>query len=133
MARYATLEAVMLIEIWERLRGYDKWISTDAIIESSRVTSHHSRSVNFDDSSDALMWTDRKGERHRDSINVRDDSPLYQLVEGATIQVRFNPDDPEKYYLRELLQTRVNAVARRVAIIFLIAVIITVAGWLRAH
>jgi hypothetical protein len=27
----------MLIEIWERLRGYDKWIETEAKIESSKV------------------------------------------------------------------------------------------------
>jgi hypothetical protein len=26
---------IMLIEIWERLRGYDKWIQTEATVQSS--------------------------------------------------------------------------------------------------
>jgi hypothetical protein len=29
--------AIMLIEIWERLRGYDKWVQTEAKIESSNL------------------------------------------------------------------------------------------------
>jgi hypothetical protein len=27
----------MLIEIWERLRGYDKWIKTEATVQSSEL------------------------------------------------------------------------------------------------
>jgi hypothetical protein len=38
-------KAIMLIEIWERLRGYDKWVQTEAKVESSQVeeTVHSTR------------------------------------------------------------------------------------------
>jgi hypothetical protein len=42
----ANVNAIMLIELWERLRGYDKWVETQAMIKSARagqveVAEHH--------------------------------------------------------------------------------------------
>jgi len=30
----------MLIKLWERIRGYDRWVQTDATIESSAMEDH---------------------------------------------------------------------------------------------
>jgi hypothetical protein len=104
----------MLIEIWERLRGYDKWVQTEAKIESSDVEKQPIRNrsgvvVDYAYSSgDTLSWTDASGEKQYAPFTVPDDSPLYQLVGGETVTIRYNPAKPDEFYYRELLRTRVH-------------------------
>ena len=98
----------MLIEIWERLRGYDKWIETDATVESSEAANYQLHGRDLSSSEDVIVWTDAGGEKHRAPFRVQADSPLFQLVQGSTISIRYNPADPEEYYFRELLQARVR-------------------------
>ncbi len=128
----------MLIEIWERLRGYDKWVEAVAKVESSQVgeTAHTQRSGNVSytyDSDDVLVWTDHQGAAQRAYFRIPDDSPLYQLVDGAAITIRYNPANPEQYYLRDLLQTRVHTTVKSVPITLLFIAVVVVAGWLRAR
>ena len=108
----------MLIEIWERLRGYDKWIETEAKVESSKVRETpdaESGGIAYN-CEDVLVWTDRQGENQRAYFAVPDGSPLYQLIGGETIKIRYNPAEPDQYYLRELLQARVRRSATRVIV-----------------
>jgi hypothetical protein len=83
-----------LIEIWERLRGYDKWIEAQASIESSTVeetpvTDRSGQSIGFTYASgDMLAWTDQQGEKQYADFTVPDDSPLYQLVGGESVTIR---------------------------------------------
>ena len=99
----------MLIELWEKIRGYDKWVETEAIVEESLVTTHENDGGQFSVSDEVLVWADSQGERHRAAFAVREDSALYQLVEGSTIRIRYSPADPEEFYIRELVQARVRA------------------------
>jgi hypothetical protein len=128
----------MLIEIWERLRGYDKWEPAQAKVESSQVeeTAHPDRSGNVTytyDSADVLVWVDRRGVNQRAYFHVPDDSPLYQVIDGEMVAIRFNPANPEQYYLRELLQTRVHTVVKLASVTLLFIGIVLLGGWLRAR
>jgi hypothetical protein len=115
----------MLIEMWERLRGYDKWIEAEAEIESSQVSTYYDRQGEHEQSSDILKWTDIQGETHRCDFTVPEDSSLYQNVAGQTITIRYSPADPERYYLRELLQTRMRIVVRfAVPVLLLIGLVV---------
>lgn len=117
----------MLIELWERLRGYDKWVETEATVEKSQVTTHENDGGQYSISDDLLMWVDTLSDRHRAAFAVREDSPLYQLVDGSTIPIRYNPADPEQLYIRELLQTRVRIWVKGIAAaVILIGVVILV-------
>ena len=104
----------MLIEIWERLRGYDKWIQTEAKIESSNLEEikHYDRYGNQMESSwasdDEVVWTDKMGQKQSAEFKVPEDSPIYQLLDGETVTIRYNPARPEEFYYRELLRTRVH-------------------------
>jgi hypothetical protein len=104
----------MLIEIWERLRGYDKWVETQAKFESSDVEKKpiRDRSGTVVDyryvSGDLLTWTDRQGKKQSASFTVPDDSPIYQMVGGESVTIRYNPARPDRFYYRELLRTRVH-------------------------
>jgi hypothetical protein len=104
----------MLIEIWERVRGYDKWIQADARIESSNLeeTEHYDRYGKQIESSwksdDEIVWTDQMGQEQRADFDVPEESPIYQLVDGETVTIRYNPAKPEEFYYRELLRTRVH-------------------------
>lgn len=103
----------MLIEIWERMRGYDKWVQTEATINSSNVekTEHVDRAGNTSytwASGDGLVWVDLQGQQHGADFRVDDESPLYQLVGGESVTIRYNPAKPDEYYFRELLRSRVR-------------------------
>ncbi|MGA2349226.1 MAG: hypothetical protein ABSF70_02235 [Terracidiphilus sp.] len=131
-------ESAMLIEMWERLRGYDKWIQTDAKVESSLVekTAHvDGDGIAYEtyDSSDVLLWADQHGENQRAYFTVPADSPLYQLIGGESISIRYNPEIPDQYYLRELFLTRIRKAAIQVAILPLLIGIAILMGWLSAR
>lgn len=103
----------MLIEWWERLRGYDKWVEAEATVESSRIEMVPSpgRGSAIKQNDDVLIWTDNNGERHRAYFEVQGvDTSLYELDKGSKIRIRYNPADPDQYYLRELLKKQVIGV-----------------------
>jgi hypothetical protein len=100
----------MLIEIWERLRGYDKWVETEATINSSRLADvelFNSRAAREWRSASTLAWTDQAGQQHSASFEVSDNSPLFQLYEGQTVTIRCNPANPNEFYLPGVLKSRV--------------------------
>jgi len=119
----------MLIEIWERLRGYNKWIQTEATIESSNleetpIADRYGRIIDYSYASgDILTWTDHQGEKQYADFSVPDDSPIYQLVDGDTVTIRYNPAKPEEFYYRELLRTRVHTVVKTTIVTLLFLVI----------
>jgi hypothetical protein len=107
----------MLIELWERLRGYDKWIDVAASIESSKMRriAHNGRdgSVSYSyNSGNQLTWIDVQGAKHYAQFTVDDQSPLYELVGGESVAIRYNPSDPDRFYYRDLLQSRISFILR---------------------
>lgn len=107
----------MLIEPWEILRGYDRWIDVEAKIVSSDVrrTAHHGHdgSVSYSyDAGDQLTWTDAQGNTQFADFQVDDQSSLYQFVGGESIAIRYNPRDPSRFYSRDLLRSRVHFISR---------------------
>jgi hypothetical protein len=86
----------MLIEIWERLRGYDKWTQTEATILSSDLVGQVSKNV--------IGWTDVSGKSHTAKYSVFSGSRLYQLYDGQTVTIRYNQANPAEYYFRDLFR-----------------------------
>jgi uncharacterized protein DUF3592 len=103
----------MLIEIWERLRGYDKWTEAEVTIESSDLLSKGSRyGIGYATpklaSREQIDWSDSEGRRRSAEFEVDDESPLYQLLGGERVTIRYNPARPGQYYFRDLLRSRVR-------------------------
>jgi len=105
----------MLTEIWLRQRGYDKWVQTEATILSSELAepdagllrSEKSGKLNSRDqfywhSTCVIGWKDGSDSFHTASYSVPEWSQLFQLYEGQTVFIRYNPACPGEYYLREL-------------------------------
>jgi hypothetical protein len=95
----------MLIEMWERLRGYDKWVETEAAIKSSELAEVEVRRIRPNRFSEAepvdewhstceLAWTDKAGTQHTDQFEVAEGSPLFQLYDGQTVNIRYDPANP---------------------------------------
>jgi hypothetical protein len=105
-------ECAMLIEIWERLRGYDKWPQTEATIRSStlaEVEVGHTRSgtpIMETQNTCTLVWRDPKGGEQLDDFSVFESSPLFQLYEGQKVTIHCDPADPGKYFFPELQRSR---------------------------
>jgi hypothetical protein len=121
----------MLIELWERLRGYDKWVEAEARIESSETTYASVRGRDCSRSDDIIVWSDSAGEKHRAPFTVPVDSPLFQLVQDSRIGIRYDPADPEQYYFRELLQSRIRKILSTAAAAALLLATLVFIGWLR--
>jgi hypothetical protein len=131
MLRCGTLRAIMLIEIWESLRGYHKWTETQASLESANVKKEPvegSSILVIITSADTLAWTDQTGQKHTAAFTVPDDSPLFKLAPGEAVTIRYNPTNPDSFYLRDLLRTRVHAFF--VKILVWTCVVLIVAGYI---
>ncbi|MGA3009384.1 MAG: DUF3592 domain-containing protein [Terracidiphilus sp.] len=113
----------MLIEILEWLYGYDKWIETEATIESTAVVLFSGSLTHHRDNwcDHVIRWTDRSGERHRATFIAGELSPFFQSVEGTTFTIRFNPVHPEEYYHRALLRRDI----RRTAMFAIFVLVVT--------
>jgi len=107
----------MLIEIWERWRGYDKWIETEAKIDSSdlseaEVASFRDRCgedhIDYEwESTCWIRWADTEGKEHKNFYEVWEDSPLYQLYDGQSVTIRYNPVNADDFYIRGVLRSQV--------------------------
>lgn len=106
----------MLIEIWERLWGYDRWIETEATIKSSTLEmpeagKDKSERRNFNNTyltwqaTCEATWTDRSGTLHKGKFVAGERSPLFQLYDGQTVSLRYNPRNPDELYIRGMLRT----------------------------
>jgi hypothetical protein len=98
--------AIMLIEIWEHLRGYDKWVETRATVVSSETLRKrlgkripNPRTDQF--SSDLLLWKDQRDEFHCGPFVNHEGSHLFQTLEGETVSIRYDPAKPDRFYTRE--------------------------------
>ncbi|MGD0938938.1 MAG: DUF3592 domain-containing protein [Terracidiphilus sp.] len=123
----------MLIEIWERLRGYDKWTQTEATVESSveQKDTVVYRGNKFDEysSNDVIVWKDAQGEKQYADFTVQENSPLFQLIDGNSVSIRFNPAKPDEFYYRDLLRERVRKFVGSALVILFIATLIVLRIW----
>ena len=84
-------ESTMLIELWERLRGYGKWTPAVATVQST--TSSPVGEIGSDksqrpvalgsDSICKIRWLDLNQKEHTAEFQAFEESPLYQLFEGT--------------------------------------------------
>ena len=61
-----------------------------------------------------------------------EDSRLFQLIGGETVRIRYNPGDPEQFYCRDLLKTRVHTAVKTACLILFFAVLLIGSAWLKA-
>jgi hypothetical protein len=133
------MAATMLIELWERLRGYDKWVQTEAKIESSDVektpvTDRYGRVVDYAyNAGDVITWVDNRGENQYATFDVAEGSKLYQLVDGDSVTIRYDPAQPDRFYYRDLLRYRVKVTVRATVILLAVAALYIAIFWARLH
>jgi hypothetical protein len=106
----------MLTEIWERLRGYGKWVQTEATIKSSDLKNVEVRFQHYlgeDETVDewrsycVAEWKDQRGNSHSAQYEVSEDSRLFQLYDGQTVTIHYDPENPDQHYLPGVLRSKV--------------------------
>jgi hypothetical protein len=103
----------MLSEWFERLHGYDKWNSAIATVQSIRLSPVGEVGTNKSDPPLALgwevfceiRWEDQNRAEHHAVFRAFEESPLYQLCEGDTVNIRINLAEPSEYYLPTLMKS----------------------------
>jgi gamma-glutamylcyclotransferase (GGCT)/AIG2-like uncharacterized protein YtfP len=100
----------MLITNRQRLRGSDKWPKVEAKILSSEIREPLAADFDLGPSSSfdlecenrcTISWTDTSGREHISEYGVPESSPLFELYDGQTVTIRYDPADPDDFYLRE--------------------------------
>ena len=105
--------AIMLIEIWERLRGYHHWTQAEAKIEFVKEEhTYHDKSgkeLHYTyKTGECLVWTDARGAARQATLKPRGNDPKYQFADEEMATIRYNPANPEQYYFRKLSEMRVR-------------------------
>jgi hypothetical protein len=103
----------MLIEAWERLRGYDKWVAAVATVQSTSLSrvdvgTEKSKSpmpVGWESIS-KISWRDMNQIEHTAEFRAYEESPLYQLIEGDEVRIKYDPANPSEFYLPGLIRSR---------------------------
>jgi hypothetical protein len=108
------MTGIMLIEIWELLRGYHRWSLAEATVEyvkeehvyhdSGGKELHYSYTTG-----ERLVWKDARGEKCTAPLKPPGKNPKYQFAEGETATIRYNPAMPDQYYFRKLAAMRVRS------------------------
>lgn len=126
-------ETAMWLQVWEKVRGYDKWIEAEATVQTPAPR----RSPDWEDVDergwlgDILVWTDGGGNRQSADFIVPDDCTLYQKVSGDTLVIRYDPRNPGRFYLRQLHLIRIRTTVKRILIAASILGLVVMALWVR--
>jgi hypothetical protein len=111
---------------------YEKWTTTVATVQTSRV-----EDAGFGDvlSICTIVWQDQDRVLHTGEFEVVEGSPLYQLCEHDTVDIRFNPTKPDEFYLPNLIQSKLVRISRLT--FFSVLVILVIVGiavsWFGPH
>jgi len=102
---------MMVTRFWAARRlGCHKWPEAEATILSSELREPLAAdfdlgpSSSFDlecESKCVISWIDSSGKEHKSEFGVPESSPLFQLYDGQTVPIRYNPSNPDEFYLRE--------------------------------
>jgi hypothetical protein len=130
------MDAIMLMAIWEWLRGYSKWTPAEATVvfvkEEHTYTDKDGKQLHYSYiTGDRLVWTDAGGEKRSAPLRPAGKDPKYQFAEGETASIRYNPSNPEQYYFRELEKMRVRYVISTALTVIAVAIISVGYVWVR--
>ena len=126
----------MVIEAWELLRGYRNWTPTKATVQASAVAEiefgeNGSRQSIAWQSVCKIAWQDQNQVAHNAEFEVFEESPLYQLCEGDTVDIRFNPRKPDQSYLPGLIQSKLAKTWKLTmfGVLFILVLIAIAVAW----
>ena len=114
----------MLIELWEKLRGYDKWVEAQATVAELKI-----QKGEIDFKADCKIEWDGNGKKQTSSFQADEESPLYQLSEGDQFSIRVNPQEPSEFYSAELIASDILA-ARKAILWGLMIILVVIAFFL---
>src|ERR1035437_9363474 len=99
----------MLMECYVRHRGIDQWPRVDATVKSA--VQHPGR---FTVCKLVFAYVDLHGELHAVRCGIHNDSSLFNVVQGDTFPVRYNPAKPSQWFSDEYgLPVRAKLVVTR--------------------
>ena len=105
----------MLIELWEKFRGYDEWIQVEAKLDQAvferTIRRHKGQRYDAYSSSACVNWVDQQGRSWRARFNVPVDS-LLKMSGREEILIRYNPSNPNDCYFPELVRSQVHSAMR---------------------
>jgi hypothetical protein len=52
-----------------------------------------------------ITWKDASGNLHSAKYKVAENSPLFQLYDGQSLTIRYNPKNPDQFYQRDVAKS----------------------------
>jgi hypothetical protein len=124
----------MIFDLWEKLWGIDRWPEADALVLLAPMLADDPRAGPGGSRPEIrIEWEDAAGASFRGKFAVPAGSPLFQLYEGNTVVIRYNPQKPSSFYSREHLRYRIRRLLLYIAMgVFCLALLVGL-RWLRSH
>jgi hypothetical protein len=122
----------LFVRTWEKLRGCDKWIDARALVLESRVrdlgmlgqpNSTDSKPI-YSDVIVRISWTDDRGVSHSGELAAPEESPHFQLIEGDTVPIRYNPRAPSEFNVRGLASDQAASAVKKVVFAIVIGAVV---------
>jgi hypothetical protein len=130
------MNPIMLVEVWEWLRGYHKWTEVEAKVqflkEDLTCRDASGKEVQYSSAKgDRLIWRDVRGVAHHVDFQLPENSAKYRFADGEAATLRYNPANPEQYYVRKLLKIKVHRFFAAAATVITVAAMVIGDVWIR--
>ena len=99
-------------------------------VEETEHSNRYGKTTYTYASGEVLAWTDGSGKEQSASFKVPDSSPLYQMVDGQSLRICYNPMNPAEFYLRELFQSQLITGVKTGLLILIVLMGLTYRHWM---
>ena len=112
--------------------GHRSWIPAEATVVESRVravdlagkpVANSKAPTAFSDAVIRFTWLDQAGILHTRATIAPEDSPFFQLIEGDSFSISFNPQNPDEFEIAGLARDQAISSIKRIAIAVVIVAI----------
>ena len=111
----------------------DNWIEAQAKVVESRLCAvdlvgksvRDSRSpAAYSDAIIRLTWVDQQNTVHSGEVTAPEDSPVFQLIEGESIAIKFNARNPDEFRIEGLSRAQAASAIKRIALAVVVFTVI---------
>jgi hypothetical protein len=123
MAQVLGETLTLVIEFWDKFRGFNTWVKAEARVIESRVqavdlagnrTVNSAKRAAYSDAVIRFTWMDTGETTHSGEIRAPEDSSFFQLIEGDALPIKFNPRIPNEFYVPGLNRDQTASAVKRI-------------------
>ena len=111
-----------------KLFGREKWVETEARVTESSIRDlgllvSRPKST-YNDALVRIVWTDGRGVTHEGQFEAPEESPLFQLIEGDTLPIKYNFSAADEFEVPGLARDQAASAAKKVVFALVVGAVV---------